>query len=108
MKTVFKRIGRLSAVAALALFNRYQALASSMDFDQALATVDQKVRGWGSGIASLVQLVSVIAAIVLAGWNFWLRNKGEGQNNDKLVTLAYTSLAVFAIITVLRAIGRFS
>lgn len=95
---------RFKKIAAAALLAAAPVAAwAQKDASQFLQQAESKLQSYGNIVATVVQIIIGLAAIVSCVMIFIESNKGQNGSKDKFITLAITLVVAFFLIEIVKA-----
>lgn len=100
MKKISQKL--ILAVASLAV--PVASFAQTQTVDGLLNQTTTTVRSAGTGVANVVSLLIGLVGIIMLGWNFAKRAKGDQQSNDALMNWGSALIIAAIFLQVIKAV----
>ena len=99
MNTIFKKIiSGFAAIAAPVL------CFAQTDANSILNTATSTMKQAGAGVANVVSVLIGLVGIIMLGWNFAKRAKGDQQSNDALMNWGSALLISAIFLQIIKAV----
>lgn len=99
MNTIFKKIISGFAAIAIPVLSFAQTDANSI-----LNTATSTMKSAGAGVANVVSVLIGLVGIIMLGWNFAKRAKGDQQSNDALMNWGSALLISAIFLQIIKAV----